>query len=217
MHCDWGTADDRPAVSTENIFSYSYAQNIIQQNAQSSGTSHLAELCSSSVLDLQSRSTCFTSWLHYWLSWIYRPPYSPSKCSDSKFRQAMTTSSQIHPYSAIKIIFPYHHTLYTLFTWRNTIKYPFNKQTTTSSLSTVKFSNDEDDQNILCRRQRSDRLCGLVVTVSGYRYRGPGFDSRRYQIFWVVVGLERGPLSLVRSIEELLEYKVAAPVQKTRD
>jgi len=36
-------------------------------------------------------------------------------------------------------------------------------------------------------------------------YRGPGFDSRRYQIFWVVVGLERGPLSLVRSIEELLE------------
>ena len=50
-----------------------------------------------------------------------------------------------------------------------------------------------------------DRLCGLVVRVSGYRYRGPGFNSRCYQIFWVVVGLERGPLSLVRSIEELLE------------
>ena len=34
--------------------------------------------------------------------------------------------------------------------------------------------------------------------------------SRRYQIFCVVVGLERGPLSLVslmRSIEELLEWK----------
>ena len=43
------------------------------------------------------------------------------------------------------------------------------------------------------------RLCGLVVRVSGYRYRGPGFDPRRYKIFWVVVGLERGPLSLVRS------------------
>ena len=50
-----------------------------------------------------------------------------------------------------------------------------------------------------------DRLCGLVVRVSGYRYRGLGFDSRRYQIFWVVVGLERGPLRLVSSIEELLE------------
>ena len=50
-----------------------------------------------------------------------------------------------------------------------------------------------------------ERLCSLVVGVSGYRYRGLGFDSRRYQIFWVVVGLERGPLSLVRSTEELLE------------
>ena len=52
---------------------------------------------------------------------------------------------------------------------------------------------------------REDRLCGLVIRVSGYRYRCLRFDSRRYQIFWVVVGLERGPLSLVRSIEELLE------------
>jgi hypothetical protein len=53
-----------------------------------------------------------------------------------------------------------------------------------------------------------DRLCGIVVRVSGYRYRGRGFDSRRYQIFCIVVVLERGPLrlvSLVRSIEELLE------------
>ena len=28
-----------------------------------------------------------------------------------------------------------------------------------------------------------DHLCGLVVRVSGYRYRGLGSDSRRYQIF----------------------------------
>ena len=51
----------------------------------------------------------------------------------------------------------------------------------------------------------NDCLCGLVVRVSGYRYRGSGFDPRHYQIFCVVVGLEWGPLSLVRSIEELLE------------
>jgi hypothetical protein len=31
------------------------------------------------------------------------------------------------------------------------------------------------------------------------------FDSRRYQIFWEIVGLERGPLSLVRIIEELYQ------------
>jgi hypothetical protein len=35
----------------------------------------------------------------------------------------------------------------------------------------------------------------------------PGFDSHPYQIFWEVVGLERGPLSLVTTIEELLERK----------
>jgi hypothetical protein len=44
----------------------------------------------------------------------------------------------------------------------------------------------------------------LVVRVSGYRSRGPG--SRE------VVGLKRGPLSLVRITEELLERKVAVPV-----
>jgi len=56
--------------------------------------------------------------------------------------------------------------------------------------------------------RQSDHLCGLVGRVSGYRYRGPGFDLRRYQIFSVVVCLKRGPLSLVslvRSIEKLLE------------
>jgi hypothetical protein len=52
-----------------------------------------------------------------------------------------------------------------------------------------------------------DRLCDLVVRVRGYRSRGPGFDSRRYQIFWEVVGLERGPLSLVTITEKLLEWK----------
>ena len=58
---------------------------------------------------------------------------------------------------------------------------------------------------LAARSMGLDRLCGLVVRVSGYRYRGLGFDSRRYQIFWVAVGLERGPLSLVKSTEELLE------------
>jgi len=40
---------------------------------------------------------------------------------------------------------------------------------------------------IMCRHMFSlfspVALCGIVVRVSGYRYRGPGFDPRRYQIF----------------------------------
>jgi hypothetical protein len=60
-----------------------------------------------------------------------------------------------------------------------------------------------------------DRLCGLVVRVLGYRSGGPGsipgttrFSGRKKK----VVDLERGPLSLVSTTEELLDRKVAAPV-----
>jgi hypothetical protein len=41
--------------------------------------------------------------------------------------------------------------------------------------------------------------------VSSYRLRSSEFYSQRYQIFFVVVDLERSPLSLVRTTEELLE------------
>jgi hypothetical protein len=50
-------------------------------------------------------------------------------------------------------------------------------------------------------------ICGLVVRVPGYRSRGPLFDFRRYPIFLEVVGLERGPLSLVSITEKPLEWK----------
>jgi hypothetical protein len=56
-----------------------------------------------------------------------------------------------------------------------------------------------------------DRLCGLVVRVLGYRSGGPGSvpgTTRKKK----VMGLERGPLSLVSTTEELLDRKVAAPV-----
>jgi hypothetical protein len=57
----------------------------------------------------------------------------------------------------------------------------------------------------------SYRLCGLVVRVLGYRSGAPGSipgTTRKKK----VVGLERGPLSLVSTTEELLDRKVAAPV-----
>jgi hypothetical protein len=48
------------------------------------------------------------------------------------------------------------------------------------------------------------RPCGLVIRVPGYRTRNPGSIPRRYQISCEVMGLERGPLSLVNTIEDLL-------------
>jgi hypothetical protein len=54
-----------------------------------------------------------------------------------------------------------------------------------------------------------------VVRVPGYSSRGPRFDSRALQK--KLVGLERGPLSLVSTTEELLDIKVAAPVYKTKN
>jgi hypothetical protein len=52
----------------------------------------------------------------------------------------------------------------------------------------------------------------ILVRIRGYRSRGPGFDSRRFQIFWEAAGLERGPLGLVWTTEELLGRNIAAPV-----
>jgi hypothetical protein len=43
------------------------------------------------------------------------------------------------------------------------------------------------------------------------------FDSRRYQIFWEVVGLQPGPLSLVSKIEELLERKSSGSGLENRE
>jgi hypothetical protein len=48
-----------------------------------------------------------------------------------------------------------------------------------------------------------DPLCALEVRVLDYRSRGPGSDSRG-TTKKKVVGLERGPLSLVSTTEELL-------------
>jgi hypothetical protein len=44
-----------------------------------------------------------------------------------------------------------------------------------------------------------------------------GFDSRRYQIFRGVVGLERDPLSLVSTTEELLGKKSSGSCLENRE
>jgi hypothetical protein len=50
-----------------------------------------------------------------------------------------------------------------------------------------------------------DSLCDLAVVW--LQIQRSEFDSRPYQIFWEVVGLERGPLSLASTIEKLLGRK----------
>jgi hypothetical protein len=61
----------------------------------------------------------------------------------------------------------------------------------------------------------SYRLCGLEVRVPGYISRGPGSipGTTRKKI----MGLERGPLSLVSKTEELLDRKVAGSCLKNRE
>jgi hypothetical protein len=54
-----------------------------------------------------------------------------------------------------------------------------------------------------------------VVRVLGYRSGGPGSIPGTTKK--KVVGLERGPLGLVSTTEELLDRKVAAPVYKTEN
>jgi hypothetical protein len=44
-----------------------------------------------------------------------------------------------------------------------------------------------------------------------------GFDSRRHRIFWEVLGLKRGPLSLVSITEELLGRKYSGPGLENRE
>jgi hypothetical protein len=65
------------------------------------------------------------------------------------------------------------------------------------------------------RTPNCDRLFGLVVRVPGYRFRGPGFDSRCYQIFWELLSLERGTLRFLSTIEELFGRNSSSKAENT--
>jgi hypothetical protein len=58
-----------------------------------------------------------------------------------------------------------------------------------------------------------DRLC----QSSWLQMRRSGFDSRSYQIFREVVGLDRGPLGLVSTTEEILERKSSGSALESQD
>jgi hypothetical protein len=61
-----------------------------------------------------------------------------------------------------------------------------------------------------------DLLCGLAVKVPGYRSRGPCSIPGATR-FFREVGLERGPLSLVSTIEELLGRNNSGSGLENRD
>jgi hypothetical protein len=52
---------------------------------------------------------------------------------------------------------------------------------------------------------------------SWLQIRRSGFDLRRYQIFWVVMGLERRPLNLMNTTEELLDRKSSFSCLENRE
>jgi hypothetical protein len=66
----------------------------------------------------------------------------------------------------------------------------------------------------------SSRIMGPPVWSSGQsswlQIQRSGLDFRRYQIVWEVVGLERGPLSLVSTTEELLGRKNSGSCLESR-
>jgi hypothetical protein len=73
----------------------------------------------------------------------------------------------------------------------------------------VKREGCEDDHSL----PSSTEVNNAWIKSSWLQIRRPGLDSRHYQKKKIkVVGLERGPLSLVSTNEELLDRKVAAPV-----
>jgi hypothetical protein len=72
----------------------------------------------------------------------------------------------------------------------------------------LRHNTETSDPFIVTIYTNSDRLCGLVVIAADpeARVRFPALTEKK------VVLLERGPLSLVSTTEELLDRKVAAPV-----
>jgi hypothetical protein len=68
---------------------------------------------------------------------------------------------------------------------------------------------------------RTEMYCSSCEVWTGQSFwlqiQRSGFHSRRYQIFWEIVGLERGPLNLVSTIEELLGRKISGSGLNSRE
>jgi hypothetical protein len=76
-------------------------------------------------------------------------------------------------------------------------------------------------RSTVCMPHYYPNILKKVIPVAGPPLwssgQSSGFDSRRYKIFSEVVGLERGSLSLVSSIEELLESESSGSDLRSRN
>jgi hypothetical protein len=65
------------------------------------------------------------------------------------------------------------------------------------------------------------RYCGPPLWYSAHsswlQIQRSGFDSRRYETFWEVVGLERGPPSLVSTTDDLLGRESSGSCLESRE
>jgi hypothetical protein len=69
----------------------------------------------------------------------------------------------------------------------------------------------------ICHVEESRLPLWCSGQISWLQIQRSGFDSRSYQIFWEVLGLERGPLSLVSTIEKLLWRKSNGSCLESRE
>jgi hypothetical protein len=95
------------------------------------------------------------------------------------------------------------HILYYPFSHRNILNYVFQYQ--------------DSERDILLHFTTLYPPLSSSGQSSWLHIRKAGFNSRCCQIFWEVVGLEQGPLSLVSTIEMLLGRKVAASAYKSEN
>jgi hypothetical protein len=89
----------------------------------------------------------------------------------------------------------------------------------TSIRQITRFTVSEDDiLNIFFFTMSTLKTTSVVSGQgSGLELQRSGFDSRCCHILWEVVGLERGPLILVSTTEELFGRKSSGSVQENRD
>ena len=105
---------------------------------------------------------------------VFRPTYSVNTSRSVRLLDVPKNTTFGVPVCGMRILFlpssvtdlRSHQILYIMGAWK-----------------TLPEGKDSENLNLLTKDHLVDRLCGLVVRVSSYRYRGLGFDSRLYQIF----------------------------------